>query len=250
MKTFKKSIALMLLILSLVFLNGCKIIVGGEDEDKNIINSVVENEIMTANVNVIAKNKLNVPTSLGSGVIYYKESKGISNYYYVLTNNHVIHNLSSFEVYDAYGNLYVASLLANDSAYDLAVLFFKSEKDYYVPKIKNQNPRLYEKVICLGSPNGLINSVTLGEVEKYTKVDVDGGELTLDNGGSQVEFDVIEHSAPIDQGSSGGVVLDYDFNIVGINFAATREKETEKFLSSYAVPSLKIIEFLVANDLA
>jgi serine protease Do len=250
MKRVKKLIAIMLIITSLLLVNGCKITVGEGSKEKDIINAITENKILTTNVNIISSNKLNVPTAMGSGVIYFKESYGTSNYYYVLTNNHVVHNLSFFEICDSFGEIYLSTLVACDSAYDLAVLKFKSDRSYYVSKFKESNIKVDEKIICLGSPKGIINSVTLGEVVKYTKVNVDGGELTLDNGGSQVEFDVIEHNAPINQGSSGGVVMDYDFNIVGINFAASRESETDKFLSAYAVPSLKVIEFLINKNLA
>ncbi len=249
MKSLKKCITAILLIISLLLINGCTIVKGDSDEDKNIINSIAENQIMTANVSIISSNAFNVPSATGSGVTYFKESYGSTNYYYVLTNNHVVYNLSYFEIRDSYGDIYKATLLSSDSAYDLAVLKFRSEKSYYIPKFVQENIEVNEKVICLGEPNGLLNTVTLGKVIKYTKVTVDGDELSLDNGGSLVEFEVIEHDAPINQGSSGGVVLDYNFNIVGINFAATRETETDKFLSAYAVPSLKVIEFLTNNNL-
>ncbi len=250
MKTFKKSLTILILIISILFINGCTIIKGGDGDDKEIINTIAENGVMTANFSVISYNQLNVPTAIGSGVAYFKESYTDFSYYYVLTNNHVVHNLANFEVRDAYGEKYRAAVIAKDSTYDLAVLKFMSEKTYFVPNLLQSNVNENEKIICLGEPNGIQNTVTLGRVVEYTKVDVDGGSLSLDNGGSQVEFEVIKHDAPINGGSSGGVVLDYNFNIVAINFAASRDKETGKFLASYAVQSTKVIEFLLSKDLA
>lgn len=61
---------------------------------------------------------------------------------------------------------------------------------------------------------------------------------------SNVTFDVIRHSAPLNQGSSGGVLLDKDYKICGINYAAAVVEDSTEFVSGYAVPVLKVKEFL------
>lgn len=184
--------------------------------------------------------------SQGSGFIY----KYQSGYYYVLTNYHVVESsngaFGAYYVYDVYGNEYRALKLAGDPAYDLAVLRFaaKPETELAVAKIDDRIPSNTEKLICISSPNGRFNSITLGEAARYEKAAVES-----ESSASNISFDVLWLDCYAEHGSSGGAILDTDFDVVAITYAVASDK-FGNFKYSLAVPAAKIIEFLNSCGLA
>jgi S1-C subfamily serine protease len=56
-------------------------------------------------------------------------------------------------------------------------------------------------------------------------------------------FFVIEHSSEIDHGSSGGALLDKNGRLLGINAAAMLASNDE-FLTGYAIPVDKVLEYI------
>ncbi len=188
-------------------------------------------------------------TSLGSGVIYALEN----NVYYLLTNNHVVHNLATkvesgslynygYQIEDYIGNTYSGTLLARDPEYDLAVISFaKDDEELRTFDFAESNPTAGEEVVAIGAPGGQKNAITYGEVTKYE-------EGNLDSASSSIDFDCLYHSAYIAPGSSGGLLMDTSFSLVGINFGYGHNGEGE-WTYSMSVPILKVKEFLTAHDL-
>ncbi len=186
--------------------------------------------------------------SQGSGIIFdFSQS---SNTYYVLTNAHVASKRSSYdyikyEVEDYKGNLLTAYLHLNaiDINYDLAILkFTKSTEDLSLIALANENPVFGDIVISLGSPKKQNNSITFGKVLRYTKI------TTKDTTYSDVKFDVIQHNTPVKSGSSGGALINTEFQLIGLNYAM-HETEDGEFSSAYSIPILKIKEFLALHSL-
>jgi len=175
-------------------------------------------------------------TLTGSGVIYKLES-GV---YYCLTNNHVIVESSDYKntqlsVFDCYGNEYSATLVKSDATYDLAVLAFtKGSQELPIATLKDKNAEVGEGCISVGNPGGLINSITYGDLLRYQAVNMND---------CFIEFAVGFHNAPIDHGSSGGAVFDYEMNVIGINFATASETDGS-FQYGLFVPIEKVREFL------
>lgn len=180
----------------------------------------------------------------GSGVCFSK-SNGT---YYLLTNCHVAQKKStytniSYTVEDYKGKTYTAYLLKNssksssaiDASYDLACLYFKSNEDYEVLSISNHNPQVQDDVIAIGTPGGQNNAVAFGKVLNYQSVNLDKTEKYLSN----VTFDVIKHDAFISRGSSGGPLIDTNYNIIGINYALAEDDSY-----GYSIPASKIKQFL------
>lgn len=262
----KKISVLIIVILSLLTVSGCSFLLntGGVDDSK--INGVYTENIIESNFTVILDsydtNALGMITaqssSQGSGVLFKKNKPSDiqATEYFLLTNNHVIYKQSDrysrfeYSVRDCYGKVITdAKLVCYDPDYDLAVVSFYSEKIYPVLEFAKVNPTLNSTVISMGQPLGVINSVTIGKVRGYTTI-----ELPIDNGEvndkiSNVKFDVIMHSAPINNGSSGGALINSSYKIIGINYAAEINKENGEFVASYAVPLLKVLEFLQFYDL-
>ena len=175
----------------------------------------------------------------GSGVIFDEDS----NYYYALTNEHVTEEMSGYNVryvyvYDCYGNEYDAAIVASAPQYDLSILkIAKGEEKLEVLPLATKDASADDIVIAIGTPDGLENSVTFGKVTKIA-------ELSSDDSTGNLGFPVIWHDAPMDHGSSGGVLLNDDFEIVGINYAVGTSPSDGSFLCGLAVGLDKINEFL------
>lgn len=182
-------------------------------------------------------------SSLGSGVIY-KEDSG---YYYVLTNNHVVasepeYQYTEYSLCDAYGNQYGASLVTADPNYDLGVLKFSKVRELTVAKLANEDAATGTASISIGNPQGLVNAVNYGEIMGYKPIEMDATDAV------NIAFPVGFHTAPSNQGSSGGGLFNTFFELIGINFAVSKTNEGE-FLMSYCVPIEKVLEFLNNNNI-
>lgn len=171
--------------------------------------------------------------SQGSGVIFHEED----NYYFVLTNEHVVNPDESgkikYYVYDYLGYEYTAYLLDGSVAeeYDLAILVFEKTYELVVLSMTKHNPSINELVFSLGQPHGQPNTITAGKVLKYEQATLDDKFF--------YDFQAVKHSGPIDNGSSGGALINSSMQIVGINFAGADDQSY-----SLAVPVFAIFEYL------
>ena len=191
-------------------------------------------------------------SATGSGIIYKEDNR----YYYALTNNHVVYPISGYRhvdysVIDYLGNELSVSNVYRDPDYDLAVVKFSKGEDDLTDReftIKENVIISGTPVIALGQPQGQRNAITYGKVNCYT------GPGELVNASSEqnnIQFNVLEHTAYTSSGSSGGPLLDINFNIVGINYASAYVKGHEGGFSDvcYAVPGYKVVEFLYNQGL-
>ena len=140
---------------------------------------------------------------LGSGVIV----KEIDNKYYVLTNNHVIGDADKISVILNDKTEINAELIGTDERKDLALVSIQSDRKLPVIKIGNSED-LYvgDWVLAVGSPLGYESTVTAGIVSAI-------GRSGPDNNIS----DFIQTDASINQGNSGGALVNLDGELVGIN---------------------------------
>ena len=211
---------------------------------ENVTNKIFSEYIM-ANLEINVKNVKagffgGASNSKGSGVIF-KEQDG---FYYLLTNNHVVepdegYTVSSYTVTDCYGNDYSAALVDAAPEYDLAVLrISKGDVELRVLELADKGLVTGDDVIAIGQPGGLKNSVTYGEV---VKVDVfeGGGE----SDGDSFDFPIIWHDAPVDHGSSGGMLLNHELELAGINFAIGTSDD-DSFVCGFAVGIGEVREYL------
>jgi S1-C subfamily serine protease len=138
----------------------------------------------------------------GSGVIITKDG-------YILTNNHVIEGAGEIEVVLNDGTKYPAKLVGREPFTDLAVVKIQTdEQREFVPLEAGDSEvlRVGEFVIAIGSPFSLSSSVTLGIVSQKQR---SLGLLPYE--------DFIQHDAAVNQGNSGGPLVDIDGRMVGIN---------------------------------
>jgi len=164
-------------------------------------------------------------TVSGSGVF-------ISDKGYILTNNHVVADTKSLTIVLSDGSQQSATIVGTDPYSDIAIL----KTDGKVPAVATLgNSDLLqpgETVIAIGSPLGdFKNTVTVGVVSA-TGRSIDTGQ------GYQVE-NLIQTDAAINQGNSGGPLVDLAGEVIGINTLIVRSTGTGSVAEGlgFAIPS-------------
>jgi serine protease Do len=145
----------------------------------------------------------------GSGVF-------ISQQGYVLTNNHVVEGTKDVNVILSDGTQEKAAVVGTDRYSDIAVLKVDGEVPAVATLGNSDVLKPGETVIAIGSPLGNFkNTVTVGVVSA-TGRSIDTGR------GYQVE-DLIQTDAAINQGNSGGPLLNLAGEVIGINTLIVRD---------------------------
>jgi serine protease Do len=162
---------------------------------------------------------------LGSGVLI--DSKGIA-----LTNYHVVRNANQIEVALSDRTRYVGEVLGFDRQNDLAVLRLVDAPSNLpiVPMGDSESLRPGALAVAIGNPHGLERSVSVGVIS--------GLNRTLrDPPGRPPIRDVIQTDAVINQGNSGGPLLNSRGEVVGITTAIEAVSGQRGFGGiGYAVP--------------
>jgi serine protease Do len=138
-----------------------------------------------------------VPYGVGSGYIIDAEG-------HVVTNNHVVAGGTAFEVRLYDGTTVDAELVGTDPFQDVAVLKLDLAAGQKVPGTisfgDSKTVRAGDQVVAIGDPYGdnpnTVSQGTVGAVDR-----------TLDAGDGYALPNLIQHSAPIYEGNSGGPLL-------------------------------------------
>lgn len=138
---------------------------------------------------------------------------------YLLTNNHVVEDASKLSVILSDGTEVAASLVGTDIYADLAVLKTESAAPAWVTLGNSDEMDPGETVIAIGSPLGeFMNTVTTGVVSATGR--------SIDTGyGYQIE-NLIQTDAAINQGNSGGPLLNLAGEVIGINTLVVRNSQS------------------------
>ncbi|MCU1427661.1 MAG: serine protease [Actinomycetia bacterium] len=139
----------------------------------------------------------------GSGIIW--SSNGT-----IVTNNHVIANASSITVQFADGKQVPAKVHAADSFSDTAVLDV-ARTNLPPAKWATTTPAVGTFVVAIGNPLGLTNSASIGIVS--------GANRNIPGSGASPIADLLQTSAPISPGNSGGALIDDQGAVVGMTEA-------------------------------
>ncbi|MGO8692601.1 MAG: Do family serine endopeptidase [Rectinemataceae bacterium] len=142
---------------------------------------------------------------LGSGIIVRREGYT----YFVLTNNHVAGSASDITVITNDGRQYKGSLVGKDVRRDIALVKFESFASGIVAATLGDSSALHvgDWTIAIGSPLGLVSSVTTGIVSALGRTGGPEGNIS----------DFIQTDAAINRGNSGGALVDIRGEVVGIN---------------------------------
>src|SRR5882672_8600396 len=140
--------------------------------------------------------------NLGSGVIATADG-------YVLTNNHVVEAAEQIAVKLPDGREVDAQLVGSDPDSDLAVLKVALANLPAITFGRTEALRVGDVVLAIGNPFDVGQTVTMGIVSALGRNNI---------GISQYE-NFIQTDAAINQGNSGGALIDVQGNLVGINTA-------------------------------
>jgi serine protease Do len=147
---------------------------------------------------------------LGSGVIYSAEGL-------IVTNNHVVSGAKKIEVIFPDGGSLEGKLVAADPKSDLAVVKVESDRRLTPARFADSDKlRVGQWVLAVGSPFGLAESVSAGIISG----------LGRNVGAIREQFayeNFIQTDANINQGSSGGALVNLDGEVVGICIAIASE---------------------------
>lgn len=147
-------------------------------------------------------------TSMGSGVIISEEG-------YILTNNHVVSDGKQFSVELADGTVLEAELVNADSFSDLAVLKVEGTMPAVAKLGNSDSLKTGETVIAIGSPLGSFkNTVTTGVISAT-------GRFLESSNGYMME-NLIQTDTAINQGNSGGPLVNLAGEVIGINVMIVR----------------------------
>jgi S1-C subfamily serine protease len=171
------------------------------------------------------------PQASGSGVIV--DERG-----YIVTNNHVVENSRSLEVIFADDTKAAATLVGADAFSDLAIIRVEGEVPAVAELGDSAALQPGEPVIAIGSPLGdFKGTVTVGVVSALDRRLELGEGLSMEG--------LIQTDAAINQGNSGGPLVNALGQVIGINTAIVRGSGYGSAVAEglgFAIPSATVKE--------
>ncbi len=168
----------------------------------------------------------------GSGIIISADG-------YIVTNNHVIDGASKVTVTLNTGDEFEAKVIGSDSKTDLAVIKIKPDATLTVAELGDSSQlQVGEKAVAIGNPLGMefFGSTTQGIISAINRT------INVDNR----TMNVIQTDAAINEGNSGGALVNGYGQVIGINAVKISSSSVEGM--GFAIPiseAKPIIEDLI-----
>ncbi|GAA4761853.1 S1C family serine protease [Citricoccus nitrophenolicus] len=191
---------------------------------------------------VLVDTRLMSGRGTGTGVVLTGEGLAITNY-------HVVEDASDVTVTVAdTGEVYSATVLGRDSLHDVAVLQIEEAPSLATASINTEPPSRGEPSAAVGNGGGQgYLTAVVGEVTGLDESIVASSGVPDD--ASRLSG-LIESSADVIPGYSGGPLVDEGGQIVGITTAAS-QGETAEEVNGYAIPvttALDVVEQVVSGE--
>ena len=142
--------------------------------------------------------------AIGSGDIISKDG-------YIVTNDHVVDGYSSFSVTFDNGSTLPAQVVGTDPSNDLAVIKVSATNLTPITFADSSKATVGEFVVAVGTPLGQRETATFGNVSALNRTASESP-----NGPAAVLTDLIQISAPITNGNSGGALVDLQGQLLGM----------------------------------
>jgi len=168
-------------------------------------------------VEVIGENGTAIKT--GSGFVAFDDM--------FITNHHVIEDAVELVIHsDNYQDTFrITDLLIANKQADIAILSFPEGENYDSLSLDPAAQILRgQPITAIGSPEGVINSVSSGNISAY---------ISFSEGLSEIQF-----TAPISHGSSGGALFDSQGFVIGLIYASHTTGEN----MNYAIPISYVVD--------
>lgn len=146
------------------------------------------------------KRQVETPKKVGAGSGVIISADG-----YIVTNNHVVDGADELTVTLNDNQEYSARIIGADKTTDLALIKIDAKQLPAIAIANSDNVRIGEWVLAVGNPLGLNNTVTAGIVSAKAR--------QMGEGVSSM----IQTDAAINQGNSGGALVNTRGELIGIN---------------------------------
>lgn len=185
---------------------------------------IQKNELNASDIYLKSKDKVallicydqnGIPTSQGSGFFISKDS--------LITNHHVIEGASRVDIKLIGQDKMIrgSQIISASEKHDIAIIKTKKEFNYFTTDSLN-NENIGSKVYTIGNPRGLEGTISEGIISAKRKE----------------EYDLIQITAPISPGNSGGPLINENGKVIGIStFTLTNSQNL-----NFAVPIKYISE--------
>ncbi len=162
----------------------------------------------------------------GSGWVLDKEG-------HIVTNYHVIESSEKIEVTLFEGTTITAELIGADPANDVALLRIVADPDILFPIEAGDSDilRVGQKAIAIGNPFGFERSMTSGIISSVNRA--------LEASDGRLIKSIIQVDAALNQGNSGGPLLDSSGRLIGMNTAiksAANDQSAQNSGVGFAIP--------------
>lgn len=166
--------------------------------------------------------QVEVERGFGSGVIFRNDG-------YIVTNNHVIAGANELIVSLEDGSTHNGTLVGTDEMTDIAVVKIDA-KNLPSARFGNSDDIMVgEPVVAIGNPMGLAlhGSVTVGVIS------------AIDRSISLNDVSLLQTDAAISPGNSGGALVNYEGEVIGINNAKVAREGVEGIAFSIPINTVK-----------
>ena len=210
------------------------------------VNIAVYDKVNRSVVNITTRSvrpdsfmMLQVPAEgAGSGSILDRDG-------HVLTNHHVIDGAREIQVTLFNGQTFEAGLVGQDPPNDVAVLKIDAPQETLFPVEFDDSSRLRvgQKVYAFGNPFGLERTLTMGIISSLNR--------TLPSRTGRMMKAIIQIDAALNQGNSGGPLINTRGRLIGMNTAIASPSRTgENTGVGFAIPvnSIKRVVPLLIRD--
>ena len=170
--------------------------------------------------------------SFGSGVIISKDG-------YIVTNNHVVDESDEIQIVLNDKRTFTAKLVGKDPSSDLALLKVKATDLPYISLGNSDNLKVGEWVLAVGNPFNLTSTVTAGIVSAKAR------DINILSKNKYPIESFIQTDAAVNQGNSGGALVNMRGELVGINSAILSPSGAYSGYS-FAIP-VNIVKKIVAD---
>ena len=169
--------------------------------------------------------------STGSGFAYKVDNKNG----YIITNAHVVINATNVTITNSKGETFDAEILGSDTYADIAVLSTKAENVSKIAEIGDSSKiELGDTIFTVGSPLG---SEYFGTVTKG----IIAGKNRLVGSGS-IMLEAIQIDAAINEGNSGGPLLNINGEVIGVNSMKIASDKIEGM--GFAIPINTVMSYV------